>query len=125
MSVSDFVGFITVVMCVGCMILAAYRAFIVNPQLQTEKKQAKETRCKKCGCTFSVKERDIGYFVKCKSCGEQFRLDDSMILRQRGKKKNGLQGFPHVIHVILVILSMGLWLPVYGVHYVIAKRNAA
>jgi len=25
--------------------------------------------------------------------------------------------FPHLVHVILTVLTCGLWLPIYGLHY--------
>jgi len=59
---------------------------------------------------------------KCKHCGE---IVDIVMIKQRGGLVNGpaKKNFPHLIHLILTIISGGGWLIVWAIHFMARDKN--
>jgi hypothetical protein len=96
---------------------------------------AQHKECPFCG------EQVLGIAKKCKHCGEI--LDVALRAAQEAKKHaelsrrdrgassaaaasttvvvHGQSNFPHVLHLILTLLTCGLWFPVWIIHYLVTR----
>lgn len=79
-------------------------------------KQAK--KCKHCGEILDAQMRDI----------EALKKNQNVIVNNNNNNNNNngvlvLRRFPHLFHFILTLLTGGLWLFVWVLHYIFRDKN--
>jgi hypothetical protein len=131
----DYAGKVTT--CQKCqvrMIVPALSAVLVHAEVQPP--SLPETKdCPFCGESVKVHAK------KCKHCGETLDValraaeevrntrnsgggggNQQVVIHQsedRGPRVVYVGGFPHFIHLILTIFTLGLWFPIWIIHYIV------
>jgi uncharacterized membrane protein YvbJ len=89
-------------------------------------------------CPFCAEDVKVSA-KKCKHCGET--LDVALRAAEEAKKSNNSpnvfmnagggavvtapkKNFPHLIHFILTVLTMGWWAIIWIIHYIFRNKNA-